>query len=44
MTGGTYERLESGLVRVEEGGQVGLFTPDGRWQSRATLSHAEVDR
>ena len=33
MTGGTYERLESGLVRVEEGGQVGLFTPDGRWQS-----------
>ena len=33
MTGGTYERLESGLVRVEEGGQVGLFTPDGRWKS-----------
>jgi NAD(P)-dependent dehydrogenase (short-subunit alcohol dehydrogenase family) len=33
MTGGIYERLENGLVRVEEGGQVGLFTPDGRWHS-----------
>ena len=35
MTGGIYERLESGLVRVEEAGQVGLFTPDGRWHSGA---------
>jgi len=33
MTGGTYELLESGLVRVEEGGLVGLFAPDGRWHS-----------
>ena len=33
MTGGVYEKLESGLVRVEEDGKAGLFTPDGRWHS-----------
>jgi 3-oxoacyl-[acyl-carrier protein] reductase len=35
MTGGIYERLENGLVRVEEGGLVGLFSSDGRWHSGA---------
>jgi phenylpropionate dioxygenase-like ring-hydroxylating dioxygenase large terminal subunit len=33
LSGGTYRSQEDGLVRVEEGGRVGLFHPDGRWHS-----------
>jgi len=33
LTGGIYERLENGLVRVEEGGLTGIFKLDGRWHS-----------
>ena len=33
LTGGIYESQDSGLVRVEENGKVGLFHPDGVWHS-----------
>ena len=35
LTGAIYTRREDGLVRVELGGESGLFHPDGRWHSGA---------
>lgn len=40
LTGGIYERQPDGRVRVDEGGAVGVFDPDGRWCSGA-LRHAD---
>jgi phenylpropionate dioxygenase-like ring-hydroxylating dioxygenase large terminal subunit len=33
LTGGLYEALQDGLVRVEERGRLGVFHADGRWHS-----------
>ena len=34
LTGAIYERQDDGLVRVEDtDGVVGVFDPEGRWQS-----------
>jgi len=35
LSGTSYEKLESGLVRVYDGGNEGVFTPDGQWVSGA---------
>lgn len=40
LTGGIFEVMEDGLVRVEEKGRSGLFHPDGRWHS-GELHHAD---
>ena len=41
LTGGIYELQDDGLIKVTEDGKVGIFAPNGAYQS-GELRHADL--